>query len=135
MISRLSLRWTLGIASLFGLLGVFLFQGVDVAGHFGWTMSGIHRFLFNRSIRFFLNDGFMIGVIYALFGSRRYVLFALVVQVIEIIFFLLPYFMLKIYYPSYNGPLLSFLHRLILNPTLLLLLVPAFYYQRKVRSS
>lgn len=122
-------RKLLGALSITGLVLVYLFQQLDVAAMAGVSVP-IHKFLFNRTIRFLLNDVFMIGVIYALFGERKYVVFALYVQLAGIVLFLLPYFALKLYFPAYNGPLISHLHRLILNPILLILLVLAFYYQR-----
>jgi exosortase F-associated protein len=122
-------RWAIGIVCVLGLTLVYLFQRYDVAASVG--VSGkMNQFFVNRTIRFFLNDAFMIGLIYALFIERKYVVFALWVQLFGIVFFLLPYFVLKYNFPGYNGPLISFLHRLILNPTLLILLIPAFYYQR-----
>ena len=125
-------RLVIGALSILGLVIVFLFQRFDIAGLFGID-THIHRFLINRTIRFLLNDAFAIGLIYALFPERKYVIFSLYVQVAGVILFLIPYFILKVYFPSYNGPLISFLHRLILNPTLLILLIPAFYYQRKMK--
>lgn len=124
-------RVVIGILSVAGLVTVFLFQQFDIAALIG-VDEKIVRFFINRIIRFFLNDTFALGLIYALFRERKYVIFALYVQVAGVFFFLLPYFILKIYFPAYNGPLISFLHRLILNPTLLMLLIPAFYYQRQV---
>ena len=128
----MKVRIALGIASVAGLIIVFLFQRIKIAAVTGLSDIHIHQFIINRSIRFLLNDFLTIGLIYALFGERKYVVFALWVQGIGIVFFLIPYFILKIQYPAYNGPLLSFLHRLILNPTLVLLLIPAFYYQKKI---
>lgn len=125
-------RVVIGILCCVGLLLVFLFQRVDVAGSIGIGNAGMARFIVNRSIRFLINDALAIGLIYALFAARRYVVFALYVQLFGIVAFLIPYFILKMYFPSYNGPYLNFLHRLILNPTLLLLLIPAFYYQKYV---
>ena len=122
-------RVAVGICCIGGLVAVFLFQRTDIAGLIG-VDSNINRFLLNRTIRFLLNDALTIGLIYALFVERKYVIFAVYVQLAGVVLFLLPYFVLKIYFPSYNGPLISFLHRLIVNPTLLLLLIPAFYYQR-----
>jgi exosortase F-associated protein len=125
-----ALRWTIGILSVIGLLVTFLFQRVDVASFLGAEDKAL-RFIINRSIRFLLNDAFAIGLIFALFHQKKYVVFSLWVQAIGVIVFLIPYFVLKIQFPSYNGPLISYLHRLILNPTLLLLLIPAFYYQKR----
>lgn len=119
-----------GTLCVIGLLFVFLFQRIDLAGLLSLAERSIDRFLINRTIRFLLNDALAVGLIYALFGERKYVIFSLYVQVAGIFLFLIPYFILKLYFPAYNGPLISFLHRLILNPTLLMLLIPAFYYQK-----
>lgn len=123
-------QWIIGGISVFGLAAVFIFQQLDLAAAMG-VKESLSRFFVNRTIRFFLNDLFTIGLIYALFSERKYVLFALYVQVAGVILFLIPYFILKWYLPAYNGPLISFLHRLILNPTLLMLLIPALYLQRR----
>lgn len=127
-------RVVVALLSIAGMVLVFLFQRIDVASMMGVGEPAIYRFLINRTIRFLLNDAFAIGLIYALFEERKYVIFSLYVQVAGIVLFLLPYFVLKIYYPAYNGPMISFLHRLVLNPTLLMLLIPAFYYQKYVTS-
>lgn len=124
-------RIVIGIICIAGLIAVFLFQQIDVAAFIGVDVK-LTRFLINRTIRFLLNDALALGLIYALFQERKYVIFALYVQVAGIFLFLVPYFILKIFLPTYNGPLISFLHRLILNPTLLMLLIPAFYYQRQI---
>jgi exosortase F-associated protein len=124
------LRYTVGLLSLTGLVIVFLFQRTDVASFFGASDQTV-KFLINRTVRFLLNDAFAIGLIYALFTERKYLIFSLWVQLAGVVLFLIPYFILKVQFPSYNGPLISYLHRLILNPTILLLLIPAFYYQKK----
>ena len=128
-------RIVIGVLCCVGLLLVFLFQRIDVAGAMGMAQTNIARFLLNRTIRFLVNDALTIGLIYALFAKRKYVIFAFYVQIFGLVAFLIPYFVLKLYFPSYNGPYLNFLHRLILNPTLLMLLIPAFYYQQYVVKS
>jgi exosortase F-associated protein len=117
-----------GSVAIVGLISIFLFQRFDIAAYIG-MQNAAGKFFVNRSIRFVLNDVLAILLIYSLFKKRKYVLFALWVQLAGMGLILLPYFVIKFYYPSYNGPLVSFLHRLVLNPTLLLLLIPAFYYQ------
>lgn len=112
-----------------GLLAIYLFQQVDIARLMD-IASPAWKFVLNKTFRFLANDFLMIGLIYALFDERKYVIFALWVQLAGFIFILLPYFLLKLGFHAGNGPLISFLHRLILNPTLLILLIPAFYYQR-----
>jgi exosortase F-associated protein len=74
-----------------------------------------------------INDFLLVGIIYSLFEHRKYVIFALWVQVAGLVFILFPYFLLKLVWGLGNGPLISFLHRLVVNPILLLLLIPSFY--------
>lgn len=123
-------RVMIGSLSAIGLVLVFVFQGFNAAEVFGWTSNPTAQFVINRSIRFVVNDLLVIALIYALFVERKYVMFAFYVQIFGMIVFLLPYLVFKIQYPGYNGPLINFIHRLILNPILLLLLIPAFYFQR-----
>lgn len=130
MNQRTRLRIVVGVFSVVGLVLVFLFQRQDVAILLG-VEENFWRFIINRSIRFIINDVLAILLIYSLFYERKYVLFAVWVQLLGMVFVLVPYFIIKFNFPGYNGPLISFLHRLVLNPTLLLLLIPAFYYQKK----
>ncbi len=121
----------IGALAISALLLLFIFQKFNYAHYIG--ISGhLAQFIFNRSVRFFMNDSLTILLIYALFQERKYVLFAFWVQAIGFLFLLLPYFTIKIYFPDYNGPLLNFLHRIIVNPTLMLLLIPALAYQKKM---
>lgn len=123
-------RLLLAGASLCGLLLIFLFQKIDYSGLLGLDFKHASKFIFNRSVRFILNDSLSIMFIYALFYERKYVVFALWVQALGIVLFLVPYFMLR-FGAGLNGPVISFLHRLTVNPTLVLLLIPAFYFQKK----
>lgn len=126
------LRILIAILSISGLIFVFLFQHTEFIR---WSSDpvAINNFLINKAIRYFLNDICMIGLIYAVFANRNYLIFSFYVQLAGVVLFLLPYFVIKINYPGYNGPLLSFLHRLIVNPLLMLLLIPALFYQKKVK--
>jgi exosortase F-associated protein len=126
-------RWIVGFSSSICLVLFFMFQRNDMAGLLG-IENQTSAFIVSKTIRFIVNDVLMIGVIYALFGQKRFVYFALVVQVAGIVFLLIPYFILKLYFHADNGPLVSFLHRLVLNPTLMMLLIPAFWLQSRKNS-
>lgn len=128
-------RWVIGVICAMFLFLIFLFQRLDVSAFLGLALSPPWDFIFNRSIRFLMNDLFTIGLIFALFNSRPFLIFSIYVQLFGLFFILIPYFIVKLNFPSYNGPLINFVHRLILNPLLLLLLIPAFYYQKKYSSN
>jgi exosortase F-associated protein len=124
-------RWILGIISVAGLILIFLFQRVNWSGWLHGSYSSIQIFLINRSVRFVLNDICAVLLVAALFGRRNHVVIAIYVQIIGFVVILIPYIILKINFPSYNGPLVSFLHRLVLNPLLIYLLIFFFWYNEK----
>jgi exosortase F-associated protein len=124
-----SLRWFVGVCSVLGLAVVYLFQRTNVAAFLGIENHAV-RFILNKTLRFLINDFLMIGLLYSLFPKRKYVIFALWVQLAGFVFILVPYLVIKLALQTGNGPLVSFLHRLTVNPILLLLLIPAFYYQQ-----
>jgi exosortase F-associated protein len=127
----LRMRWLLGVISVSGLLLIFLFQRFDWSALFGLgDLKKIERFVINRSVRFVINDVLGVLLVLSLFGRKKLAIIAVYVQVLGFVFIMIPYVILKLNYPSYNGPMISFLHRLILNPLLIYLLVFFFWYQK-----
>ena len=120
---------------LVALIIIFVFQQFSYSGLLferilGFELGKFSEFSLNKIIRFLLNDLAVILVIYGIFYQRKYINLALIVLCFGFLFLLLPYLFLVKNYPQYNGPLYSHLHRLIMNPILLLLLVPVLLYQK-----
>lgn len=124
-----SLRIVLILISLIGLGVIFIGQHFDYSSLFFDKLSPKWHFIFNRIARFLLNDNLMLLLIFALFYEKKYVRFGLAVELFGFFFLLIPYFILR-YEFSINPMYISFIHRLIINPTLMLLLIPAIYIQR-----
>ncbi len=98
-------------------------------------LSDSAYFVVNKCIRFLLNDSIMVMVIYLLFNSKKYVKLAIGVELFGLLILLPVYFTLKLHFEGtseISSPLLSFIHRLVINPTLLILLIPAIYYQESL---
>ena len=126
-------RWAIIAAALTGLLLVYLLQK-DIT----WLLAGLglskfQLFATTKTIRFLLNDLLMILLIHGIFYKKTYTLFAFYVQLFGIVFILAPYLIIKYHYTAYNGPLISYLHRLVVNPLLMLLVIPAFIYKQEVK--
>ncbi len=121
----------LGVA---GLAFVYLFQRTDALGWLCQCQAGANvHFIFNKSLRLVLNDLLMLVIIYAWFKDSAVTKLALWVQLVDM-FLLLPlYLILKLLLEGdseISSPLLSQMHRLIVNPTLMILIIPAIYFQR-----
>ncbi|MEQ8476356.1 exosortase F system-associated protein [Fulvivirga sp.] len=124
-------RYLIVFISVLGLLLAYLLQR-DIQSFFNQTLDSKYiSFAVARTFRFIVNDLLVVLLIYGLFEKRKYVVFALYVQLVGIVLILTPYLVIR-YYTNYNGPLVSFMHRLIVNPLLMLLLIPAFYYQNNI---
>ena len=90
-------------------------------------------FIVNKTLRLILNDLACLMLIIALFQEKKYLRVALMVLLGEV-FVLLPlYFFLKLTLEGdseLSSPMLSQIHRLIVNPMLMILVIISFFYQR-----
>lgn len=124
----------IGAMGVAGLALVYLFQRTDVLALISQTpLSPEMHFSINRLTRIFLNDIFMLLVLYALFTDTRILKLALWVQAIDLLALLPLYLVIKLSLEGdseISSPFLSQFHRLIVNPTLMILIIPAVYYQR-----
>lgn len=131
------LRFAGFVAAVGGLVAVYLGQRTDL---FGWLFPAAAHpslaFVFNKTIRFLLNDSFCLLLVWLIFGGGSYVRVAFIVFLFEFCVLLPLYFGLKLMLEGpgeISSPLLSQLHRLIVNPTLMILLMAGFYYQQTRR--
>ncbi len=137
----LSRNQYIGIACCFLMLMlVYLFQQYNYFGFIltllGVDDSAVHPnwyFIVNKTLRLLVNDSICLLLIYLIFKNASYVRVGLWLQLIELLVILPIYFWLKLSLEGdseISSPMLSQLHRLIINPTLMLLLIVAFIYQR-----
>jgi exosortase F-associated protein len=90
-------------------------------------------YIISKIIRYALNDGFALLIIWGLFQNKTYMRFAMLVFAIGL-FILLPLYLFLVlnhYQSTYT--FLNHLHRLVLNPVIMMLLIPAFYYQQSLK--
>lgn len=117
--------------ALTALFLVYLFQGFNYAHAF--NLSPNSTFVANRTIRLMLNDTLCMVLIAALFQKRSHLKLAGIIFLIELLIILPGYLLIKLSMegPSeISSPLLSPIHRMIVNPLLMIILIAAFYYQR-----
>ena len=127
-------RALLVILSLALLGSVYLFQRMNYLELLtGSGATPALDFIFNKTVRLIINDLGCIILIYALFQERKYLRVAFVLFCIELLILLPAYLTIKLSLEGtseISSPLLSPIHRLIVNPMLMIMLIVAFYYQR-----
>ncbi|MDL5048295.1 exosortase F system-associated protein [Oscillatoria amoena NRMC-F 0135] len=132
--------------ALLALVGLALFYGlqefdfVDWQFRFNQSFGGAMvpgtevNFIISRLIRFLANDLLCILLIYALFNNKRFVIFGFYVQLFGLVVLFPIYIYLTLNTASsaeYSA--LVPLYRLVMNPILMVLLIPAFYFQQKLK--
>jgi exosortase F-associated protein len=87
------------------------------------------EFASNKFFRYLLNDLFTIVIIHGYFLKKRYTRFAFVLMVFGLVV-LLPIY-LYLYFSEIPGisSMVSHLHRIVLNPVIMMLLIPSLFYQ------
>lgn len=126
------LRSCLFLAGIVILAAVYIFQRTDAAGVFGDFPTNT-IFALNRTIRLILNDVGCLLIILAVFREKKYLQVAFGVFLIELFALLPVYLLIKLSTEGdseISSPLLSQIHRLIVNPMLMILLIAGFFYQR-----
>jgi hypothetical protein len=124
-------------AGLLALAVVYVFQRTNY-GLLLFEIGGIAPnenliFIINKSLRLLANDLICFFMIYSIFKEKNYRQVAFVVFMIELFVILPIYLLLKLSLEGtseISSPLLSFIHRLIVNPTLMVLTGMALAYQK-----
>lgn len=135
-------RLFIGIGCLIVLIMVYLFQK-------DWFYSGFYetgaasdkvpdfdplKFFVSKYLRFMINDTMALGILWALFYEKKYMNFAFVVFLVEAMV-LMPFYITGViwFWDSLRW-FLGHLHRLVVNPFFMMLLIPAFYYQKNLNN-
>ena len=129
------------LLAAFLLLGsLYIFQRFNflaflssLAGGDLQTFHPYSFFIFNKTLRLIGNDVACMVMIYVFFRERKYMRVAFYFFLVELLVFLPLYFLIKLSLEGdaeISSPLLSQVHRIIVNPILMILLMIAFWYQR-----
>lgn len=126
-------KWPLAVIAVLILLFAYLFQRINIVAVTGVSIHPYVVFIINKTTRLLLNDFACLLLIISLFQEKKYVVVALYVFLFELLVLLPVYFVLKLSTEGdteISSPLLSQIHRMIVNPTLMIVLMISFFYQR-----
>jgi exosortase F-associated protein len=131
-------RTVLLILGVSGLVLIFLFQATDWLTLIQLPAHPYIHFTVNKTVRLLLNDSFVLLIIHAWFYNAAITRVAWNLQLIDTCILLPIYLILKLTLEGeseISTPLLSQLHRLIVNPTIMILYIPAVYFQRMAKNN
>lgn len=119
------------VIAMGGIVVTFLFQ--DFSFLENWNLSNEGQFVLRKALRVVLNDLFMLIFINSWFRDWSVTRLAIAIQLVDGLILLPLYLVLKLYLEGtseISSPLFSQFHRLIINPTFMILLIPAVYFQK-----
>lgn len=107
------------------------FEGGYLIGNF--PEFNMCKLFLNLGMRYTINSIISIAIIYAVFLKKESVIFAIKFYIIAFIILLFFYF-IHLNMEFSNGYLTGFyIRRMLIHPILLLVLLPAFYYQKMIK--
>lgn len=138
-------RFVLIFLSLLVLVLVYVFQKFSYMGFVNNFLPGFLEakhpysiFVINKTCRLIFNDLACMLFIYAVFKTTNHLRVSFYLFLAELLVLLPIYFVLKLTLEGdseLSSPMLSQLHRLIVNPLLMILLIMGFVFQRFKSSS
>jgi exosortase F-associated protein len=137
---KLFSKYTSIVTAILLLVTLYIFQRFDywltilrileLDQHYSPTTA----FVVNKTLRLVFNDCACFVLIYAIFREKTYLKIAFYLLLIELFFVLPIYFVLKLQIEGpteISSPLFSQIHRIIVNPILMLLLMAGFWIQKR----
>lgn len=99
--------------------------------HSGLPDLEMGRYVYHMAYRFLLNGIFSLLVIWALFEKREYIQLSAVLFTVLLLVLLLALYLTLITSQSGSYMGLFYVRRFLMQPLFALLLIPAFYFQKK----
>lgn len=127
------------LVCILGLLAMYLLQRTD---YFGLLMKIVNAsdpnpnmdFAFNRAFRLVVNDLLCMGIIYFQFREKQFLKIGFWVFMLELLLILPIYLFIKLKWEGpteISSPLLSPIHRMVVNPLLMIVLIAGLLFQKK----
>lgn len=131
------IRIALGSMAVLILVSIYVFQRTASMNWISaWVSAGPEvSFVINRVFRFVLNDMACLLLIVAIFNDPRYVRMGWMLFWFELLILLPVYFIAKLSLEGaseISSPLLSQVHRMIINPLLMGILITGLLLQKKL---
>ncbi|MFM7019150.1 exosortase F system-associated membrane protein [Flavobacterium sp.] len=89
------------------------------------------RLFFSLGFRFYLNSIISIGILKLIFNDTKVVKFSIFLYSVFGIILMVTFFFILLKFGETNKMNLFYIRRFIIQPVLLILFIPAFYYQKK----
>jgi exosortase F-associated protein len=95
--------------------------------------TNIIKLFFSLGFRYYLNSIISLGLLKLIFNDNKIVKFSNFLYSVFVIIFMVAFFFVLIKFGETNKKNLFYIRRFIIQPILLILFIPAYYYQKKLK--
>jgi exosortase F-associated protein len=101
--------------------------------YYNWPLPKINniQLFFGLGLRYFLNMSISLAIIFVLFKDVEAIKFASIVYLLFFIILIFTFFFVFYFFGETNKMPLFYIRRFLIQPILLVLFLPAFYYQKQ----
>ncbi len=132
---RFGRRIIIGVlASAVILLVFILVRRHSIVSLMGWEVSKMASITIQQLFLFLTYQSMTLAIIWAIFYDLAYVRFAAIIMLLVFIGLVPPYLYLTYIGQDGQTAVMIAIRQLAFNPSLLMILLPALYYQRRVSS-
>ncbi|MGV9003208.1 exosortase F system-associated membrane protein [Flavobacterium sp.] len=92
----------------------------------------VFKLFFSLGFRFYLNMVISLGLLYVLFDDKKIVKFSILLFMILGSILLISFFFVLTFFAEESKMTLFYIRRFLIQPILVILFIPGFYYQKKM---
>ena len=91
------------------------------------------KLFINLIFRYSLNTIISLWILYVIFSEIEIVKFSAILYVVFFVFLIFLFFIFYTYFDVNHKMILFYIRRFLIQPILLMLFIPAYYYQKKIK--
>lgn len=101
--------------------------------HLPFPQIQIVKLFFSLGFRYYLNSVLSIALLYVLFKDKKFTKFSVLLYMILGSILMISFFFVLQFFGEESKMTLFYIRRFIIQPIFLILFIPAFYYQKKIK--
>jgi exosortase F-associated protein len=111
----------------------FLSYFKEEYAHLPFPEINIVKLFISLGFRYYLNSIISLGILYLIFKDSKIIKFSTLLYMIFGSILMISFFFVLNFFGEQSKMILFYIRRFIIQPIFLLLFIPAFYYQKKVK--
>ena len=101
--------------------------------HLPFPQINIFKLFFSLGIRFYLNSVISLVLLYVIYNDKQIVRFSALLYIILGSILMISFVFVLTFFAEESKMTLFYIRRFLIQPIFILLFIPAFYYQKKIK--